>query len=651
MHRMHSDRSILFERGDLADHLRSLKAVVVPTTDLTPWKIGQFIPRPPESTPGNVGIAISGGGSRSMVAGMGQLRALKALCNAQGTLLGQTKAISAVSGGSWLSVPFTYLSAAVSDKAFLGPYQEPEMYTVEGLQYLADTNIGMRCTKKFSAKNLSLEAVLLIIAGLPPPLVWQVLIGIHILQFYDLYVQSEGLADSFFSYDENTLKEILYLNPSLIKKTVALVATGKDRLVRPFLICNASMLVNTPEQFKQSLVPVQITPFFTGVFSTPAHAVDANNQPVGGGGVTSFAFNSALEALKGDMATLRQIRPFCLADAAGVSSSFFAAYLGKQWNGNIKDFFAYVKDRLSYDRMSHLFPLIPAKSRKFIRDILSKLEKLQRREGNIDNEQLLKVGIDPGIFYDAFKKLASLVPQYRYWSVHSSCSQHIQPTVFADGGSLENSGIAALLLYEDIDNVIACVNSSTPLAQASYGIIDSSGQEIPDTCIEVDSMIPPLFGYQPYNDQEGYQLYSGETHPIPPFPKNNQIFPKEAFAELLQGLWQVSGNKHSPGSNQHAANYLQSLTTVENTWFGIKAGKQLKVLWVYNNLINDWYEQLSDAVRQQVFNNDPTHYYDFPHYSTVDMQLTPTQVNLLASQTSWSLFKGSPNEILRMYQA
>ena len=233
MHRIHSDRSISFERGDLADHLRSINAVVLANTDLTSWKIGQFIPRSPESTPGNVGIAISGGGSRSMVAGMGQLRALKALCNAQGSLLGQTKALSAVSGGSWLSVPFTYLNPAVSDEAFLGPYQEPETYTVEGLQYLADTNIGMRCTKKFSPKNLSLEAVLLMIAGLPPPLVWQVLIGIHILQFYDLYVQSEGLADSFFSYDENTLKEILYLNPSLMKKTVALVATGKERLVRP----------------------------------------------------------------------------------------------------------------------------------------------------------------------------------------------------------------------------------------------------------------------------------------------------------------------------------------------------------------------------------------------------------------------------------
>lgn len=112
----------------------------------------------------------------------------------------------------------------------------------------------------------------------------------------------------------------------------------------------------------------------------------------------------------------------------------------------------------------------------------------------------------------------------------------------------------------------------------------------------------------------------------------------------------MSGNQDNPGSNQHAANYLQTLTTVTNPWFGINGGKQIKIFWVYNNLINDWYNQLPPSVRQQVFNDDPAQYYHFPCYSTWDTGLTPTQVNLLAGQTSWSIVRGSPNEILSLYQ-
>jgi hypothetical protein len=42
-------------------------------------------------TPGNVGICLSGGGSRALSAGMGQLRALRHLCTSDGaSLLSQT---------------------------------------------------------------------------------------------------------------------------------------------------------------------------------------------------------------------------------------------------------------------------------------------------------------------------------------------------------------------------------------------------------------------------------------------------------------------------------------------------------------------------------------------------------------------------------
>lgn len=507
---------------------------------LTSLRISQFMNFPPGSTPGNVGIAISGGSSRSMVAGMGQLRGLKALKNARGSLLEQTRAISAVSGGAWLSVPFMYLKN-ISDQAFLGPYQEPQTYTVDGLQQLDSSNIGARCTTHFSAKDLSFEAVLLAIAEFPSSMIWQTLVGIHILDFYDLYFQSEGLPNSFFSYDQKELKNILNLNASLAQEHVDLVTAEKERTPRPYFICNASMFVNVPKERNQSLVPLQITPFFTGILSTPPNAFDVNAQLVGGGSCTSFAFNSMLQHIDPQKATFLQSRQFSLADAAGVSSSFFAKYLERLaalWNGNLKHFFDDVRHQLHPSHYQHIIDRMPKEKGKMIRELLSKLEKLSSKECSIGNEELLQTGIDPRIFQNALKKLASIVPKYHYWSVH--CLTPQKDTIenpFADGGNLENTGISALLLYEDIDNIISFINSSTALSQTKYGIIDPSGREIPGTCIKVSAQIPPLFGYQPYDDKAGYKLYSLDSDSKKYLLKNNQIFPSEGFAELLKGLW------------------------------------------------------------------------------------------------------------------
>ncbi len=48
---------------------------------LSPLKVTDFVKFPTGTTPGNVGICLSGGGSRAMTAGMGQLRGLKTLKN------------------------------------------------------------------------------------------------------------------------------------------------------------------------------------------------------------------------------------------------------------------------------------------------------------------------------------------------------------------------------------------------------------------------------------------------------------------------------------------------------------------------------------------------------------------------------------------
>jgi len=95
-------------------------ARIYPTPPLT---IREFIDA---SKLGNVAICLSGGGSRALSAGIGELKALETVSLSSNSLLSQAIALSTVSGGSWLGVPFVYLPVSVSDAHFLGgPYVPP----------------------------------------------------------------------------------------------------------------------------------------------------------------------------------------------------------------------------------------------------------------------------------------------------------------------------------------------------------------------------------------------------------------------------------------------------------------------------------------------------------------------------------------------
>src|SRR4051812_5057589 len=64
------------------------------------------------------GVCISGGGSRSLSAAMGELRGLAAL-----GLLSKTTWLSTVSGGTWAGTLFNWAPATISDGTLLGPLQ------------------------------------------------------------------------------------------------------------------------------------------------------------------------------------------------------------------------------------------------------------------------------------------------------------------------------------------------------------------------------------------------------------------------------------------------------------------------------------------------------------------------------------------------
>ena len=275
----------------------NVNASLIPTPPLT---VNQFFANP-APTPGNVGVCLSGGGSRALTAGMGQLRALAYLTVNGQPMLSQVKALSTVSGGSWLGVPFEYLRASgPTDDAYLGAYNANiGSITPAQLGQLPAGNAGVPITSDFfMPEMLALEAYLLYrFESVPANMLWQTVIALNILSTYGLYAAGLNLAPAdMFSYDQQSLAQITTANPSLASETAYLFAdtVGTGRIRRPYLICNMGMFLtepNTPQTGIQLLAPVQATPFFTGIVGTP-EGVDANGLTPGGGGVASFAFNS-----------------------------------------------------------------------------------------------------------------------------------------------------------------------------------------------------------------------------------------------------------------------------------------------------------------------------------------------------------------------
>jgi hypothetical protein len=517
----------------------AFSAAVYPTAGVSPpLTVSQFIAA---QSPGNVAVCLSGGGSRALSAGMGQLNGLSTVQLTPGvSLFSRVRALSTVSGGSWVGVPFVYLPASTSDINYVGgPYIDPKQLTPTGLSTLPNGSIGSQITHDFTIEDMLFQALLLHWQGVPTNMLWQTVIGLHLLAPYGLFPVADAAAtpNSFFTYNEATLEAIRLANPSLQQATASLVSTRP----RPYLVCNTAMFVTSGGQ--SLLAPVQATSFMTGIVSVPPNAIDANGLQVGGGGVESFAFNSELTSFHAStsMATVQQRRQWALVDIVGASSAAFAASLAQ-----LASSYARSPDLLAATLQARGPAAVNFLARRGVPTTTNRtrLGPALAAHARGAASQIRALA----------RELEGLIPAYQYWPVlNPPVNQPLTTTEFADGGSLENSGIAAMLAYHDIQHLIAFTNTATPLA------LDQAGT------IVVDDSLPPLFGYQPYVEGAGYVLYHGATHPHGPLYQHNQVFPPEAFWDLLHHLWAASGS----GTYQTPPMHAQPLITVANPWFHV----------------------------------------------------------------------------------
>ena len=569
---------------------------------------------------------------------MGQLQALSYLTVNGQPLLSQVKALSTVSGGSWLGVPFEFLRASgPTDADYLGAYNTNQgSLTPTQLGQLPSGNAGVPLTSDlFMPELLALEAYLLYrFENVPANMLWQTVIALNILSAYSLYAAGLNLAPAdMFSYDQQSLSQITTANPALASETTYLFAdaVGTGRIRRPYLICNMGMFLtepNTPQTGVQLLAPVQATPFFTGIVGTPT-GVDANGLTPGGGGVTSFAFNSIYVSSSGsgssETVKVAQLRQWSLTDIVGTSSAFYAEKMEDQiatWEANplelAKLLAEYMDDILKWIE-SHLDPAAKTPAKAFVRQSAT--------ASSADDLAVMKF---------TTPDLGAIDPAYYYWPVtNPSVVSQPAPTRFADGGDFENTGINGMLAYSDIDSVISFVNTETPMKTGTYGVSDGHGGFVPNTYIEIDDAIPPLFGYQPYEEgdidqrNKGYVLYAGASGTDFPQYAHNQVFDASYFPALLQGLWAASNGNAQP------AIFTQSLPVMANSWFGIAGGKTVTVVWCYLNAVSAWTSLFQNNPSVAAIIATAVTKANFPHYSTFDTGLSATDINLLSNLTAW----------------
>ena len=227
---------------------------------------------------GDLGVAFSGGGTRSASATLGQLRGLK-----KTGLLERVRYISAVSGGSWAATPFTYLPRKFRETRFLGRAKDPEELTLDDFKRVKNGSLAKAISDTVVADDFIREAL-----KLRGNETFSRAIGRLFLDPFKL-----GDTDRFFTFHTGALDAILAANRRsdderyyLKKHDFHTVRDG-----RPYLVVGGTIRRLENTGYSRQKMQCEFTPLYTGVRRLFPGA-GRHGAPIGGGYVESFAYDS-----------------------------------------------------------------------------------------------------------------------------------------------------------------------------------------------------------------------------------------------------------------------------------------------------------------------------------------------------------------------
>lgn len=212
----------------------------------------------------------------------------------------------------------------------------------------------------------------------------------------------------------------------------------------------------------------------------------------------------------------------------------------------------------------------------------------------------------------------ALLPNATYWSPAQAGESPARILKIGDGGNLEDLAIMPLL-QRKVRKIVAFANYFYPLEELLQGA--RAGKE-------EGSLIAPLFGW---NAKHG---------------PNNQVFARSEFLPLLESLHKVKVRGDLPMSKKR-------YQVLANPWFGVEP-YEVEILWVYNDISENWIKQLNPEVAAIVREGmrGKGELRHFPHYQTIAenrlhfIELTAQQVTLLTDMFSWSMQQPKARELL-----
>ena len=280
----------------------------------------------------NVGVSMSGGGSRSFTSALGYYRGLLDL-----QLLKDIKYISSVSGGTWATVATMFMDprkTGVSLAEFLGEPTHPEKMTARTLREPPAT----RSARSFPVvQDLTwIVAEELLLLGSAPEDVW-------VKSIHRVFLKPAGIPfRALPAWNREQASKTLVNNPDLLNDvTFALPCGGMEPCDVPFPIINTAMLGPLEAApfglLQRRYVMMEVSPLSVG-FPHPANVTYPNTpvvarlggliEPLGFGAPTPPGFCGLASCPSppqdDDGAFLMRVPlaryPFSLANATGASS-------------------------------------------------------------------------------------------------------------------------------------------------------------------------------------------------------------------------------------------------------------------------------------------------------------------------------------------
>jgi hypothetical protein len=478
------------------------------------------------------GIVFSGGGSRSATLTLGQLRALNEL-----GYLDKVGYMAAVSGGSWGSLPYIFYDRELSSSTACHEMQQKNRALLGEMLLPSElTNEVLKDKKNLQYIGELGEAITK---------------GTLFHQVVKAWFTGRG--DESFSYAIGSV----FLEPFGLNedKYVTLNIETRDDLLRindlspddfylpspctPFYIVGGT--VQNPQlsptlRLADDIYPLEITPMYSGIPSS-VKSLGHDIRKYGGGFIETALYNS--DAPKH--------APMAL-DSRGINKSIpimVTARIPNKYNRfSLNDFIG----------VSGAAPQNYASSKFKLSGILSNLG----------------------------------LPEHNHWPVTDASyytGKNYEPN-HGDGGNIENIGLIPLLA-RGVDKILVFVNTQEDFNPGfSYQSNNCESQQIKDDCtLSNESYVDhdTIPKYAMYSDLQDYFVSNPER------PKN-VVFNKTKLIELYSAFEE---DKKAGRPLVHCDTY----SVLKNPYYGVfpKPDYRPKICWFYNDLFNDWREEVKNV--------------------------------------------------------